>query len=94
MVQPVELGSHKCAALHKARLSTGAFLYIPRNMEVALPVEIFHWVEGENSSVFPHTLVVCGENSKITVIDHFKSADGKRAFSCGVNDLHLGAAHN
>ena len=89
MAQPVELGSHKYAALHKARLSTGALLYVPKNVEVALPVEIFHWVEGENSSIFPHTLVVCGENSKITVIDHFKSADGRRAFACGVNDLHL-----
>ena len=89
MAQPVELGSHKFAALHRARLSTGALLYVPKNVEVALPVEIFHWVEGENASIFPHTLVVCGENSKVTVIDHFKSADGKRAFACGVNDLHL-----
>jgi Fe-S cluster assembly protein SufD len=89
MVQPVELGSHKYAALHKARLSTGALLYVPRNVEVTLPVEIFHWVDGENSCIFPHTLVVCGENSKITVIDHFRSADGRRAFACGVNDLHL-----
>jgi Fe-S cluster assembly protein SufD len=89
MVQPVELGSHKYAALHKARLGTGALLYVPRNVEVALPVEIFHWVDGENGCIFPHTLVVCGENSKITVIDHFRSADGKRAFACGVNDLHL-----
>jgi Fe-S cluster assembly protein SufD len=89
MAQPVELGSHKYAALHKARLSTGALLYVPRSVEVTLPVEIFHWVDGENSCIFPHTLVVCGENSKITVIDHFRSADGKRAFACGVNDLHL-----
>ena len=34
MAQPVELGSHKYAALHKARLSTGALLYVPRNVEV------------------------------------------------------------
>lgn len=89
MAQPVELGSHKYAALHKARLATGAFLYVPKNTEVALPIEIFHWVEGENASVFPHTLIVCGENSKVTVIDRFKTADQKRAFACGVNDLHL-----
>jgi Fe-S cluster assembly protein SufD len=89
MAQPVELGSHKYAALHKARLTTGALLYVPKNTEVALPIEIFHWVEGENASVFPHTLIVCGENSKVTVIDQFQSADGKRAFACGVNDLHL-----
>jgi len=89
MAQPVELGSHKYAALHKARLTTGAFLYVPKNVEVTLPIEIFHWVEGENASVFPHTLIVCGENSKVTVLDYFKSADDKRALACGVNDLHL-----
>jgi len=89
MAQPVELGSHRFAALHKSRLATGAFLYVPKNTEVALPIEIFHWVEGANASIFPHTLIVCGENSKVTVMDHFRSADGLRAFSCGVNDLHL-----
>lgn len=89
MSQPVELGSHKYAALHQARVTTGAFLYVPANVEVALPIELFHWVEGENSSVYPHTLIVCGENSKVTVVDYFKTADQKRAFACGVNDLHL-----
>jgi len=89
MAQPVELGSHKYAALHKARLTTGAMLYVPKNVEVELPIEIFHWVEGENASIFPHTLIVCGENSKVTVVDRFQSADAKRAFACGVNDLHL-----
>jgi len=91
MAQPVELGSHKYAQLHKARLSGGGVLvHVPKNVEVALPIELFHWVEGENASVFPHTLIVLGENAKVTVIDHFKSADGARAFACGINDFHLG----
>ena len=89
MAQPVELGSHKFAALHKGKVTSGAFLYVPADTEVSLPVEIFHWVEGADSSVFPHTLVICGENSRVTVVDRFQSADGKRAFACGVNDLHL-----
>ncbi len=89
MAQPVELGSHKYAALHKARVTGGTFIYVPANVEVALPIEVFHWVEGENASVFPHTLIICGENSKVTVLDYFQSSDSKRAFACGVNDLHL-----
>ena len=89
MAQPVELGSHKYAALHKGRVSGGAFLYVPPSTEVLIPIEIFHWVEGAGASVFPHTLIVCGENSKVTVVDRFQSADGLRAFACGVNDLHL-----
>lgn len=91
MSQPVELGSHKYAALHKARVSTGMFLYVPANTEVTLPIEIFHWVEGPAASVFPHTLIVCGKNSRVTVVDRFQSLDGHRAFACGVNDLHLEA---
>ncbi len=89
MSQPVELGSHRFAALHRALVSGGVLIYVPANVEVALPIEIFHWVEGARSSVFPHTLIVCGENSKVTVVDAFKSADGARAMACGVNDLHL-----
>lgn len=94
MAQPVELGSHKFAVLHKARVSGGAFLHIPANTSVTLPIEIFHWVEGANASVFPHTLIVCGENSSVTVVDHFKSADQLPALACGVNDLHLAPGAN
>jgi Fe-S cluster assembly protein SufD len=90
MSQPVDLGSHRMAALHRARLGTGAFIHVPDNTRVELPVEIFHWVEGDRASVFPHTLVICGKNSSLTLVDHFRSADGHRAFACGVNDLHLG----
>jgi len=89
MAQPVELGSHKYAALHKGSVTGGAFLYVPPDTEVSLPVEIFHWAEGQGTSVFPHTLIVCGENSRVTVLDRFQSADGLAAFACGVNDLHL-----
>lgn len=91
MAQPVELGSHKYAALHKARVAGGAFLYIPANTSVELPIEIFQWVEGANASVFPHTLIICGENSSVTVLDYFKSADKHASLACGVNDLHLAA---
>lgn len=89
MSQPVELGSHKYAQLHKAQLAGGVLVYVPKNVEVALPIELFHWVEGENASVFPHTLIVLGENAKATVVDHFQSADNARAFACGINDIHL-----
>jgi len=89
MARPAELGSQKYAALHKARVAGGAFLYVPSNTVLELPIEIFQWCEGANASVFPHTLIVCGENSSVTVVDYFKSADKLPAFACGVNDLHL-----
>lgn len=89
MRQEVELGSHKYALLHRALLRTGVLLYVPADVSVELPVELFHWVEGENAAVFPHTLIICGRNSRVTVLDHYHSADAGRHFACGINDLHL-----
>ncbi len=94
MAQPVELGSHRFAALHRAMVTGGVLVHVPANVEVPEPIEIHHWVEGENSSVFPHTLIICGTNSKVTVVDRFISADGHRALACGVNDLHAGVGAN
>jgi Fe-S cluster assembly protein SufD len=86
------LGGQKFAALHRARVSAGTFLYIPRGVEIALPIEAFHWLHGAGSSCFPHTLIVAEEMSKVTMVDYFQSADPDTpGFACGVNDLWVGA---
>src|SRR6266540_2763574 len=51
MSQPSILSSAKFAALHQALVSSGTFLYVPRGVEIELPIEIFHWLNGENASV-------------------------------------------
>jgi Fe-S cluster assembly protein SufD len=91
MSQPAVLGSAKFAALHRALISSGTFLYVPRGVEIELPIEIFHWLHGESASVFPHLLLVADELAKVTVIESFRSADEKApGFACGVNDLIAG----
>ncbi len=91
MTQPATLGSAKFAALHQALVRSGTFLYVPRGIEVELPLETFHWLHGDNAAIFPHTLLVAEEFSKVTLVEHFRSADRSRAgFSCGVNDLVVG----
>jgi Fe-S cluster assembly protein SufD len=85
------LGSAKFAALHKALVSSGTFLFVPRGLEIEQPIEIFHWLRHENMSVFPHLLLVTDELAKVTVIEHFRSCDQRAAgFACGVNDLIAG----
>ncbi len=92
MSQPATLGSAKFAALHEALVRSGTFLYVPRGVEVALPLETFHWLHAENAAIFPHTLVVAEELAKVTLVEHFRSTSGQRpGFSCGVNDLIVGA---
>src|SRR5438477_11807372 len=91
MTQPAALGSAKFAALHRAHVRAGTFVYIPRGFELELPIEIFHWLADENAAVFPHLLLVADETSKVTVIEHFRSVEKTRhGFACGVNDLIAG----
>jgi FeS assembly protein SufD, group 1 len=91
MSTEVSLGSAKFAALHQALVSTGTFLFVPRGVEIDQPIEIFHWLAGENATVFPHLLLVTDELAKVTVIEHFRSLDRhQRGFACGVNDLLAG----
>jgi Fe-S cluster assembly protein SufD len=90
MAQPARLGSAKFAALHKAVVKAGAFLWVPRGVEIVAPFEVFHLVQGDLATVFPHTLIIADDNSRVTLLEHFVSANPEhRGFACGVNDLVL-----
>src|SRR5216110_3784884 len=91
MSTEAKLGSAKFAALHKALVSSGTFLFVPRGLEVELPIEIFHWLRHENMSVFSHLLLFTDDLAKVTVIEHFRSCSRTApGFACGVNDLIAG----
>jgi Fe-S cluster assembly protein SufD len=90
MTQSARLGSVKFAALHKAVVQAGTFLWIPRGVEVSNPFEVFHLVQGDRTAVFPHTLIIAEDNSRVTLLEHFVSANPEdRGLACGVNDLVL-----
>ena len=91
LAQPPKLGSPKFTALHEAFLSDGAFIYIPRDVQLDLPIGVFSYAIGATAAVFPHTLVVAAENSRATVVEHFGSDDDTSAqFAAGANDLYAG----
>ena len=91
MAQPQRLGSAKFAALHASFVGDGAFIHVPRGVEVEEPIVIVH--SAERGPVFPHTLVVAAGNSQVTVVDLFlrSAAGGMPPLAVGANDLY--AAH-
>lgn len=90
MSQPVALGSQKFAALHRAFCRSGMLIVIPEGLHLELPLASFHWLVGSGRSVFPHTLIIAGANSRVTVIDFLRSAADQPGFACSVNDLIVG----
>lgn len=100
MAQPQKLGSDKYAALHAAFLGDGAFIYVPRGVELPGPIVVMHAAAGAEVATFPHTLVIAEDNAKVTVVDYFVSLDSGyqrsplsaelRQLAVGANDLYVG----
>ena len=66
----------KPGALNAARWDAGLFVYVPRGVDVALPVEWITAVTGASGRVFGRTLVVVEEGAKATVIDRYAGGPG------------------
>lgn len=92
MAQPIKLGSEKFSALHGALCASGSFLYVPRGVEIELPLVAHHWANTDGTALFPHTLLIAEDNSKVTLVDFFEAhSPDARNFICGVNDLYAGS---
>ncbi len=81
------LGSSKFAALHLAHVKAGTVIIVPKNVVIEKPVEVFHWVVGDHAAIFPHTLIVTGDNSEVSVVDHYCSLAGEGGLSIAIADL-------
>ena len=86
----VPAGYDKFAALSAAAFSGGSFLYVPRGVDVEMPVQSYHWLD-VGGSIMPRTLVVVEEGASVTYIDEYASANGEEpAFSNGAVELYAG----
>src|ERR671912_1638336 len=84
----------KFAALSAAAFSGGSFLYVPRGVEVEVPIQSYRWLDVVGS-IMPRTLVVVEENASVTYIDEYASVDGEDpAFSNGAVELYVGQGAN
>lgn len=62
-------------AINAAGWDAGTFVYVPRGVEVQLPVEVILTATGAAGRVFGRTLVIVEERAKATVIDRYLSPD-------------------
>jgi len=88
-VVPVAEG--KLEALHGALWSGGLFLYVPRNVNIELPIRATFWMDQPGLAIFPHVLIVAEEGSSLTYIeDHRSPTLGEDwSMAVGVVEIHL-----
>ena len=82
----------KFSALHGAFRTGGTFLYVPPGVTVELPLQTLTYLDQENGAVFPHTLLVAGDDSEVTFIDRYAGPDLRRGLSVAIAEIVVGRA--
>ncbi|MGH3148680.1 MAG: Fe-S cluster assembly protein SufD [Rubrobacter sp.] len=86
----------KFAALSAAAFAGGSFLYVPRGVDVEVPIQSYRWLDVVGS-IMPRTLVIVEEGASVAYIDEYASAgeaDDDLAFSNGAVELYVGEGSN
>ena len=66
---------NKFAALNSAVWSGGSFVYVPKGVEVPLPLQAYFRINGENTGQFERTLIVVDEGAKVHYIEGCTAPD-------------------
>jgi len=84
--------SGKFEALNAAFFGGGAFIYVPPDTTVTLPVRAVHWAAETRAGFFPRTVIVVDRGSKLVYLDEYRSElaeDGAPAvFGSGVVEVY------
>lgn len=75
---------HKFAALHGAVWSGGSFVYVPKGVQVDIPLQSYFRLNAPGAGQFEHTLIIVENGAKL----HF--IEGCSAPKYNVNNLHAG----
>ncbi|MCP6681695.1 Fe-S cluster assembly protein SufD [Bacillus nakamurai] len=73
MKDGVKVDEHKLTALHAALVNGGAFLYVPRNVQVETPVQAVYVHESNDTTLFNHVLIVAEDHSSVTYVENYVS---------------------
>ncbi|MDF2857816.1 MAG: Fe-S cluster assembly protein SufD [Neobacillus sp.] len=73
MTEGIKADEHRLAALHAALVNGGAFLYVPKNVEIAEPIQAIYVHDNAETNLFNHVIVVADENSSVTYVENYIS---------------------
>lgn len=80
----VKPNDHKFAALHGAVWSGGSFVYVPKGVDVEIPLQSYFRLNAKGAGQFEHTLIIVDEGASL----HF--IEGCSAPKYNVSNLHAG----
>jgi len=65
----IPTGDNKFAALNTAVWSGGSFVYVPKGVEVAIPLQAYFRINTDNMGQFERTLIIADEGAKVHYLE-------------------------
>ena len=80
------------AALNQAFFTDGAFIFVPKGVEVAEPVQLIYISSATQTgeTILPRNLIVAEANSKLTVVESYISTGNVAYFTNAVTEIFAG----
>lgn len=76
LFQAVAKNEDKFTALHAALWNGGVFVYVPKNVEVEIPLQAILFNDNAGATFAPHILIVADTHSRVTYVDSVVSEPG------------------
>jgi Fe-S cluster assembly protein SufB len=87
----VPAGDNKFAALNAACWSGGSFVYVPRGVSVALPLQAYFKINTKRLGQFERTLIIADEGSNVTYLEGCSAeVTSEAALHAGVVEIFVG----
>jgi Fe-S cluster assembly protein SufD len=93
LARTVDYNTNGFIALNTAMISGGAFVHIPRNVELEQPLSLLFIAEADSDEVaaFPRVLVIAEESSRATIIESYAGIGEGTSFTNAVVEIDLKA---
>jgi Fe-S cluster assembly protein SufD len=79
-------------ALNQAFFTDGAFIFVPKGVEIAEPVQLIYISSAKQNgeTIQPRNLVIAEANSKVTIVESYLSASNVAYFTNAVTEILAG----
>lgn len=76
LFQAIAKDENKLTALHAALWNGGVFLYVPKEVEIDVPLQALFYNDDASVSFAPHILIVAERHSRVTYVDNALTIGG------------------
>ncbi len=87
MSEAVTKDENSLTAMHAALVNGGTFIYVPKNVQVEVPLQAIYSLRG-GAGLFNHVLIVADENSSVTYVENYVSEDNETAVANIVAEVY------